>query len=127
MTQTDAKRKRILVVEDEPIISRVCVKTLRADGFEVDIAMNGLLAKDMASKKVHDLCLVDIRTPEMDGMEFYQYLEEEHPELTDRVIFTTGDVLSSDVKTFLGETDRPLLAKPFTPNELRAVIREAYK
>lgn len=127
MTQTDASKKRILVIEDEPIINRVCVKTLTADGFEVDIATNGLIAKDMASKKVYDLYFSDMRTPQMDGMEFYQYLREEHPELADRVIFTTGDVLSSDIKAFLAEVNNLFLPKPFTPDDLRAVVREAFR
>ena len=65
MTQPSENKKTILLIEDEPIISRVCVKTLTADGYEVDIATNGLIAKDMANKKVYDVFLSDIRTPEM--------------------------------------------------------------
>ena len=64
----------------------------------------------------------------MNGIEFYWYLKKEYPELADRVIFTTGDVLSDDVKAFMmKEPDVPLLPKPFAPDELRTVVREALK
>ena len=44
-------KKRALVIEDEPIIGRLCRKILSVDGFEVDIAFNGLIAKDMTDEK----------------------------------------------------------------------------
>ena len=115
--------KTILVVEDEPAISQVCTRTLRAEGFRVDTAANGKVALDMLRKKECDLCFIDIRTPEMNGIELYQHLEKEHPELINKVIFTTGDVMSGNTKTFLEETHRPCLPKPFTPTELRAIVR----
>ena len=118
-------RRRVLVVEDEPIITRVCVKTLIADGFEVDVAVNGIVARDMVGRRAYDLCFSDIRTPQMNGMELYEYLEQEHPALAERVVFTTGDVLSPGIDAFLKRTDRPFLPKPFTPDELRRVVRAA--
>ena len=127
MKKNNINRKRILVIEDEPIISRVCVKTLLNDGFEVDIASNGLVAMDMANKSVYDLYVSDIRTPKMNGIEFYQHLIAKNPDLADNVIFTTGDVLSTDVKEFLQEASTPFLPKPFTPEELRAVVRKVLK
>ena len=125
MKPDNASGKRVLVVEDEAVISRVCARVLTTEGLEVDIANSGLVAKDMVKKKEYDLCLIDIRTPGMNGIQLHHYLREEHPELADKVIFTTGDMLNSDIKTFLMDSNRPHLPKPFTPDELRAVIREA--
>lgn len=116
--------KTILVVEDEPFISEVCRRVLTDEGFEVAIAVNGLVAQDMIAKQQHDFCLVDIRTPAMNGKELYQWLTEKYPRLTSGVIFTTGDVMGEDVQSFLEQAARPFLAKPFTPDELRAVIRK---
>ncbi len=117
-------RKRILIVEDEPAISQVCLRILTSEGFDVDTAANGLVAQDMLSKKGYDLCLIDIRTPVMNGKELYQHIKEKHPEFDSKVIFTTGDVLSDNIKAFLEETNRPCLPKPFTPDELRATVRQ---
>jgi CheY-like chemotaxis protein len=125
MAQDNTHRRRALVVEDEPVISQVCRRMLMAEGFDVDIAMNGSIAKKMVDDKSYDLCLSDIRTPAMDGIQLYQYLEQEHPELARRVIFTTGDVMSGHIAQFLEGTKRQFLPKPFTPDELKQIIRDA--
>jgi len=127
MKNSSAGTKRILVVEDEPAISQVCLRTLTSEGFEVDIAVNGNVAQDMLEKKDYDLCLIDIRTPVMNGKELYQWLEEKHPQLASRVIFTTGDVMGKDIQGFLDQTPRPFLPKPFTPDELRTIVRETLR
>ncbi len=123
MVDKSSAGKRILVVEDEPAIGRICTRTLEADGFQVEIAANGRIARDILQRKRHDLYLIDIRTPEMNGVELYKYLEKGYPELTKKVVFTTGDVMSGDIGSFLKGTGRPFLPKPFTPDQLRAAVR----
>jgi CheY-like chemotaxis protein len=125
MKHSKASRKRILVMEDEPAICQVCLRTLTGEGFDVDIAANGVVAQGMLSKKEYDLCLVDIRTPVMNGKELYQHIKEEHPELVNKVIFSTGDVMDSNLEPFLSEANRLYLPKPFTPDELIAIVKQA--
>lgn len=120
-----AGAKKILIVEDEPAITQVCLRVLTSLGCQVDSASNGTIAKDMLEKGDYDLMLIDIRTPVMNGMQLYQYIKERHPRLTNRAIFTTGDVISNDIQQFLEQSGRPSLLKPFTPEELKAVVREA--
>ena len=124
MKNSGAKVKRILVVEDEPAISDVCQRVLTGEGLEVDIAVNGKVAQDMIGEKQYDLCLIDIRTPRMNGRELYQWLQEKHPQLATGVIFTTGEMMGGDIQSFLEQAARPFLPKPFTPDELRAIVRE---
>jgi CheY-like chemotaxis protein len=121
--QNEVKRQSVLVVEDEPCIALICVRTLTAEGFQVDIAVNGEIALEMWRKKDYDLCVSDIRTPRMNGIELYRQLESECPEAVYKFIFTTGDMLSGNIKTFLEETGRPCLPKPFTPENLRAIVK----
>ncbi len=71
-----------------------------------------------------DLCLVDIKIPAMSGKELYHWLQSKHPWQAGRVIFTTGDVMGEDTKDFLEQTERPFLTKPFTPGEVRDIMRE---
>jgi CheY-like chemotaxis protein len=60
----------------------------------------------------------------MDGKELYQWLKERHPKLTDGVIFTTGDVMGGgDTEIFLEQTARPILLKPFTPAQLKSIVK----
>ena len=125
MEQNHISIKSVLVVEDEPGIAQVCVRTLTAEGFQVDIAVNGEIGLDMWREKNYDLCISDIRTPHMSGIELFQHLENENPAAVKKFIFTTGDVLSANVKEFLEATGMPYLPKPFTPEELRAIVRKA--
>jgi DNA-binding response OmpR family regulator len=127
MKSPNISAKKILVVEDEPAISGVCRRVLTSEGFKVDIAVNGKVAQDMIGKKEYDLCLIDIRTPKMNGKELYQWLKEKRPKLTNEVIFTTGDVMDGETQAFIEQSGKPFLPKPFTPDELKAVIREASK
>jgi len=127
MKNSSAGAKRILVVEDEPAISQVCLRTLTSEGFEVDIAVNGAVAQDMLGKKDYDLCLIDIRTPVMNGRELYQYIKEKYLKLLNGVIFTTGEVMGGDTQSFLEQAARPFLPKPFTPTQLKAIMRETLK
>lgn len=124
MKHSKGDRKGILVVEDEPTISQVCQRTLTAEGFDVDIAVNGAIAQDMLDEKEYDLCLIDIRTPIMNGKELYQHIQEEHPEFADKVIFTTGDVLDEKLEAHLKGAKRSYLPKPFSPDELRTIVKE---
>jgi len=124
MKHSKGDRKRILVVEDELTISQVCQRTLTAEGFDVDIAVNGAIAQDMLDEKEYDLCLIDIRTPIMNGKELYQHIQEKHPEFTGEVIFTTGDVLDEKLESLLEGAKIPYLPKPFSPDELRTIVKE---
>ncbi len=127
MKNSSAKVTRMLVVEDEPTICRVCSQTLNSEGFEVDIAANGSIAEDILDKKKYDLVLIDIRTPVMNGKQLYQSILRKHPELVSCVIFTTGDVLGGDTLSFIEQAGRLFLPKPFTPDELKSVVGEALK
>ncbi len=81
----------------------------------------------MIEEQQYDLCLIDIRTPAMNGKELYQWLQEKYPQQVDRVIFTTGDVMGGDTLTFIEQAGRPFLPKPFTPDELKAIVSETLR
>lgn len=123
MPESDAKR--ILVVEDEPAICTLCQRVLTGEGFEVDIAVNGKVAQGMIEKQQYDLYLLDIKLPVMTGKELYQWLEEKHPQLKSRVIFSSGSVVTGDTQSFLEQTGRPSLPKPFTRAELITIVTTA--
>ena len=122
MTTHHSIAKRILVVEDEPAISEVCLRVLTSEGFEVDIAVNSKVAQDMIEKQQYDLFLFDIRLPVMTGIELYQWLQEKYPHLARRVIFVGGDVMAGDTRRFLEMVNRPFLSKPFTLSQLGAWV-----
>ena len=125
MDTPDRATKRILVVEDEPSIGNMCRRVLTREGHEVDNAINGMVAQDMMEEKQYDLFLIDIRMPKMNGKELYQWLQKKYPRLSDRVIFTTSSVIGEDTMTFVKQSGRPFLPKPFNSKELTNIVNEA--
>ncbi len=116
-------RKSVLVVEDDSGIAGICQRILTAAGFDVDLAANGKIACNTLDKKEYDLYIVDIRMPEMNGVELFQNMTKRYPILAKRVLFISGDTLSWNIKESLEESQRPYLSKPFTPFELRNAIK----
>ena len=125
MVAPEAYKKRILIVDDEPVICRFCQRVLTKDGFEVDIAADGRAAQSMISKQDYDLHLIDIKMPLMDGKELYEWLQERDPRITNRIVFTTGSAVGQGTERFLRSSGRPVLFKPFATEELRAVVKKA--
>jgi DNA-binding response OmpR family regulator len=114
---------RILLVEDEPIIRYICYRVLGGDDFCLDMAESGRVAQQKTQADDYDLILIDLRTPLINGRELYGYLAEHRPELAERVVFTTGEMLEGESSRFLEESGMPYLAKPFTPDELRDMVK----
>ncbi len=122
-----ARRKRILIVDDEPAIREFCQRVLTEEGFEVATASNGTIALAMISKQEYELYLVDIRMPEMNGKEMYESLQKTYPRSAGRVVFITDSALGTETGSFLQSSGRPILLKPFTTNELKAIITKTLK
>jgi len=121
MERANGTRGRILIVEDDAVICRLCQVVLTGDGFEVDIASNGKIAQEKLAKCDYALLIIDLRMP-MNGQGFYQFLAVKFPMLSSKVIFTTGDTLSQETRHFLESSKKPLLSKPFGPQDLKAIV-----
>jgi DNA-binding response OmpR family regulator len=123
----DSTTKRILVVEDDTSIGDMCQRVLTREGFEVDTAANGTLAQEMIDRSQYHICLIDIRTPRMSGAELYQWLQDRYPQMANGVIFTTGSLIGEEIQTFIRQSGRPFLPKPFAPDELTAIIEKSLR
>jgi CheY-like chemotaxis protein len=60
--------------------------------------------------------------PGMNGTEMYSHILEKTPEMKNRIIFITGDVMGADIKVFLTQNNLPYLAKPFDLKLLKEKI-----
>ena len=117
---------KVLLVDDEHAISKNNCNAL-PNNLTVDFATNVKTARKMLSKQSYALCLLDIRPPGLSGMEFYKILKEKYPMLTIKVIITTGDTKKGKADSFCDCENRPLLPKPFTTNELIAIVSETLR
>ena len=110
---------RVLVVDDEPALVELMSRALGGAGHDVDTAASGAEALQYVYTGEYDAILLDIRMPGLGSPEVYQCIESIRPDLMDRVLFISGDSASTEVKTFIESTGKPLLKKPFTLEDLR--------
>lgn len=120
---------RILIVEDDPTITRVLRDNLKFEGFEVDVAVDGRAALASARKFAPDLILLDLTLPGLDGLEVCRRLTRE-PERTAIVVLTARGGKEDRIRGLeLGADD--YVTKPFALDELlarmRAVLRRTRK
>ncbi|MGZ8410953.1 MAG: PAS domain S-box protein, partial [Hyphomicrobium sp.] len=120
-----ASTRRILIVDDETDIARMLAEILIADGHSVAVAESGEQALQTLETAPFDLVISDLIMPGMDGPRLYKHLQEHRPELANRILFMTGDTLSMRARAFVTDTARPVLEKPFTPEEARRTVHEA--
>ena len=115
-------RMRILIVEDEVEIAAMLSEFLEPLGYQVVVAETGRIALDRLRDDAFDLVMTDLRMPDLDGRQLYEEMEVRYPELARRTIFVTGDTLSGYFETFLKDTGRPVIEKPFTPEDIRDIV-----
>lgn len=72
----DNKKKRILLVDDEYDITRLVRMVLENSGFVVDVYTDPTLALSNFKPNLYDLLILDIRMPEMSGLELYQKMKQ---------------------------------------------------
>jgi CheY-like chemotaxis protein len=73
--------KKILVADDEMAIRLLYSEELKEEGYEVYTASNGREALEIIEKTPLDLVILDIKMPEMDGIEALRQIKERHPDL----------------------------------------------
>ena len=112
------KNKKILVVDDEPFIVRMLETRLRASGYDVISAMDGMEALDMARSENPDLIILDIMLPKMDGYKVCAMLKFDIKHMRIPIIMLTARAHEADQK--MGEdlgVDEYII-KPFDGKEL---------
>jgi signal transduction histidine kinase len=118
-----ANRKRsALIVDDETEMARILGELLGALGFRCDLAGTGRQAQRLLSGSDYDVILCDVRMPDMDGQALYRWLEENRAHLCRRTAFVTGDTLDQATGGFLACSGRPVLEKPFAPEQVRRLV-----
>jgi DNA-binding response OmpR family regulator len=116
--------RRILVVDDEPMVREVLVSYLKRDGYSVDEAADGQRALDLATGNKPDLIVLDVMLPEVDG---FAVLARIRQTSSVPVILLTARSDESDriVGLELGADD--YVVKPFSPREVVARIRSVLR
>ena len=88
MTKTKSRDIRVLVVDDEPMMSDSLRQHLAEEGYAVDTAANGAEAIDLFDGGAHHLVICDLQLPDMDGLTLLRHMKDAKP--ATEVIVVTG-------------------------------------
>jgi DNA-binding response OmpR family regulator len=111
---------RILVVEDEPMVAEVVERYLRRDGYDVDLAHDGVSALDSFERLQPDLIVLDLMLPGLDGMEVCRRIRGRSG-VPIIMLTARGEEVDKLVGLEIGADD--YVTKPFSPRELAARVK----
>jgi len=112
---------RLLLLEDDPNLSKTLIKYLKINGYEVDWAKNGEEAMDLSYKNRYTLYLFDINVPLLNGVDLLKALRDAE-DFTPTIIISAMVDVKSVTKGFMAGAD-DYVKKPFDPEELLVRIK----
>lgn len=112
---------KVLVIDDEEIARISCQRVLKREGIQVAMAASGREGLEMLMREPPDLVLVDLKMPEMDGVEVARRVRSYNPNIV--TIIITGYATIESAVAVMKEGAYDYLPKPFTPDELIIVVR----
>ena len=111
--------RRILIVDDEPLIREVLAEVLADEGYAVHSAADGQEALEAIAADLPDLVITDVMMPRLSGWDLLDRVRQQHPLLPMILISAVGQRAARPERL----TDHTaFLAKPFALDELLALI-----
>lgn len=115
----------ILIIDDEPNILLMLKKLLERNGYETELAINGVEGIEMFKKSKHDLVITDIIMPEKEGLETIREMKRIKSDLKIIAMSGGGKVSAESylkIAKIFGASK--LIAKPFTIKEMLLAVQE---
>ncbi|HTE52762.1 MAG TPA: response regulator [Kofleriaceae bacterium] len=116
------RRGRVLVVDDEPLITRTVQRALSKDHDILALSSAEEALAHIAKGERFDVILCDLMMPQMTGMDLYAELLRVAEDQAARMIFLTGGAFTPRARAFIDGTSNQLIEKPFDAIHLRAII-----
>jgi two-component system sensor histidine kinase/response regulator len=114
-------QQTVLIVDDEEAIRDSCRQVLSKSGYECHTAVDGIEGLRLAHQVAPDVVLLDLMMPGIDGLEVLEQVLKTHPDTVCIVITGYATIESAVDAMKRGAFD--FLPKPFTPEELRLIVR----
>ncbi len=114
---------KILIIDDDESIRDACYHVLSREGYEVTLASTGRLGLKAFEESSFDVILVDMRMPDVGGMEILGQIKEQDPQAVVIVISGFGTIPLAVEAIKAGAYD--FFPKPFEPDELRILVKRA--
>ena len=115
----------ILVLDDEPIVGKRLTPALEKAGFEVEVFEDGRAALSRLGERCFDIVVTDVRMDDVDGIQVLEAVQRISRRT--KVILITGYATVELAREALAKGAWDFIAKPFKPEDLRAVIHKAAK
>jgi len=116
------EKARILIVDDEENIRKTMKAILEDENYIVDVAINGKQAIEMTNEKIYNLALLDIRLPDIEGVELLKLIKEYVPRT--RKIMVTGYPTIQNAMSAINKNADAYLLKPVDVEKLLDVVKE---
>src|SRR5436189_522613 len=123
MTKTKPRGIRVLVVDDEPMMSDSLRQHLAEEGYAVDTAASGAEAIDLFDGGAHHLVICDLQLPDMDGLDLLRHMKDARP--TTEVIVVTGYGSVQAAVEAIKSGAFYFVEKPFDFEELSPLVEKA--
>ncbi len=117
------KKPKILIVDDEEIVIKGTMKILQRESCELDSAFSGEEALAKMQTNNYDLVITDLMMPGINGIEVLKRIKSDHPDVI--VVMFTGYATVESAREALKLGAFDYIPKPFTPDELREVVKNA--
>lgn len=117
--------KRILVVDDEPSIVTLLTFNLEKEGYEVESALDGETAYEMALNGSYDFIILDLMLPNKSGMDVCKDLRQQQVDTPILMLTAKDEELEKIIGLELGADD--YMTKPFSPRELLARMSAIFR
>ncbi|HYA05431.1 MAG TPA: sigma-54 dependent transcriptional regulator [Xanthobacteraceae bacterium] len=114
---------RVLIVDDEEIVIRSCLRILGGNGYQIDTANDGHEALRKIEDNPCDVMILDIMMPNLGGLEVLRRVKETHPDMAVIMITGLAEIETAVQAMKLGAFD--YIPKPFEPDELKLVVQRA--
>jgi len=119
---TDGGKCCVLVVDDDGMVLGLMRRILEQAGYQVFAYSSAVGALSCLETHSFDVALLDIRMPDIDGLELFAVIQKRWPELAGRTGFVTGNVPADEVQILVSRFNRPVLLKPFTYEDLEHFV-----
>ncbi len=118
------KKGKILVLDDDPVVTLSCKRILGAEGFNIITTDKGEDAIKKVSEEEFDLLISDIRLPDVNGITVLKETKKVQPELD--VVIITGYPTVEDAKESVRLGAFEFIEKPFTPEFMMNVAKKVF-
>jgi DNA-binding NtrC family response regulator len=118
----ETKRTGILVIDDDASVRKSLEAVLKESGYDVDVAQNGKEAIAKSKARFYNLALIDLRLPDMDGIELLTALRETVPRMV-KIIITGYPSMENAIEA-VNRGANGYILKPYTMEDVLRKIKE---